>query len=126
MKNKALWMNVAAFAVVLTVFAVPMVAFGQLDKGFANAQTSGVPGAKVTDIIRTIMNWLLAILGFLAIIGFVISGIMYLVAAGDEDLIGRAKNAMTYSIIGIVVALLGFVIMRAVDALLRASETNNI
>ena len=31
------------------------------------------------------MMWMLGLLGFFAVIGFVISGIMYLVAAGDED-----------------------------------------
>jgi hypothetical protein len=61
------------------------------------------------------MNWLLAILGFLGIIGFVIAGILYLTAAGDEDQIGKAKNAMMYSIIGVIVALLGFVIIQAVN-----------
>lgn len=108
----------------LTFLAVPMVVFGQWETGISNAQSSGVPEATVTNIIRTIMNWLLAILGFLGIIGFVIAGIMYLVAAGDEKMIDRAKTAMTYSIVGIIVALIGFVIIRAVDALLNASGNN--
>jgi succinate dehydrogenase/fumarate reductase cytochrome b subunit len=114
----------ASLVIVLTFLAVPMVVFGQWETGISNAQSSGVPEATVTNIIRTIMNWLLAILGFLGIIGFVIAGIMYLVAAGDEKMIDRAKTAMTYSIVGIIVALIGFVIIRAVDALLNASGNN--
>lgn len=115
-----------SLVVILTAVTLPGVVFGQWDSGLRNAESSGVPAAKVTDIIKNIMNWLLYILGFLGIIGFVISGIMYLVAAGDETLIDRAKTAMTYSIIGIIVALLGFVIMQAVDALLRASSNSGI
>jgi cytochrome bd-type quinol oxidase subunit 2 len=114
----------ASLVIVLTVLTLPGIVFGQWNAGLNNAESAGVPDAKVTDIIKNTMNWLLYILGFLGIIGFVLSGIMYLVAAGDEKLIDRDKTAMTYSIIGIVVALLGFVIMRAVDAWLNASGNN--
>ena len=72
------------------------------------------------------MKWLLAILGFIAIIGFVIAGILYLTAAGDEKRIGTAKNAMTYSIVGVIVALVGYVIVGAVDSWLRAGSNTDI
>jgi hypothetical protein len=70
------------------------------------------------------MNWLLAILGIFGIIGFVISGILYLTAAGTDDQISTAKNAMKYSIIGVIVALLGFVIIQAVNTLLSGNSSN--
>jgi purine-cytosine permease-like protein len=70
------------------------------------------------------MNWLLAILGIFGIIGFVISGILYLTAAGNDDQISTAKNAMKYSIIGVIVALLGFVIIQAVNTLLSGNSSN--
>ncbi|EKE21413.1 MAG: hypothetical protein ACD_7C00252G0001, partial [uncultured bacterium] len=38
--------------------------------------------------------------------------------AGDDSKMGTAKNAMTYSIIGVIVALIGFVVVKAVDAML--------
>lgn len=116
--------HVVSFAVVMALVVAPSVALGQWDTGLSNAQTAGTPGGKIVDIIKTIMNYLLGILGFLGIIGFVISGIMYLVSAGDESGIERAKTAMVYSIVGVIVALIGFVIIRAVDALLRASGTS--
>ena len=64
------------------------------------------------------MLWLLGILGFVAVIGFVISGILYLVAAGDEDAQARAKRAMIYSITGVIVGLAGLVILYAAQRLL--------
>ena len=70
------------------------------------------------------MNWLLAILGIFGSIGFVISGILYLTAAGNDDQISTAKNAMKYSIIGVIVALLGFVIIQAVNTLLSGNSSN--
>ncbi len=64
------------------------------------------------------MNWLLIILGSLAIIAFIISGIQYLIAAWDEEMMETGKRNMKYSIMGVIVALSGLVIVKAVDAAL--------
>lgn len=93
------------------------------DQGFNNASSAGTPTGSIMGIVTSTMNWLLALVGFLGIIGFVIAGILYLTAAGDEDQIGKAKNAMMYSIIGVIVALLGFVVIQAVDAWLGTSTS---
>ncbi|NLC31535.1 MAG: hypothetical protein GX765_05805 [Candidatus Moranbacteria bacterium] len=77
-----------------------------------------LPDGTIYEIIRSIMNWLLALVGIIGVIGFVIAGIIYLTAAGDSSKAETAKNAMTYSIIGVIVALMGFVIIQAVDAML--------
>ena len=84
---------------------------------------SGLPGGSIYEIIRNIMMWLLALVGIIGVIGFVIAGILYLIAAGDSSKAETAKNAMTYSIIGVIVALMGFVIIQAVDMMLKAGST---
>lgn len=83
------------------------------------ASTSGLPGSSIYDIVHNIMYWILGIFGILAVIGFVISGIMYIMSTGEEDTMKKAKSAMIYSIVGVVVALSGLVIIYAVDAALR-------
>lgn len=83
---------------------------------------TGLSDSSVESILIAVMNWLLAILGFIGITAFVISGIQYLVSAGDDDMISTAKRNMKYSIIGVAVALSGYVIIQAVDALLNASS----
>ena len=102
--------------------AAPLVAEAQWSAGRSYASGSGLPRGSVLGIALSTMNWLLAILGILGIIGFVIAGILYLTAAGDEGQIDRAKTATTYSIIGIIVALLGFVIITAVELWLNQSR----
>ena len=79
---------------------------------------TGLPQGSIFDIIKNVMLWLLGLLGFVAVIGFVISGIMYLVAAGDEKRQESAKRAMYYSIIGVIVGLVGLVILYAVQKML--------
>ena len=81
---------------------------------------TGLPETNdLSDIIINIMNWLLVIVGVIAIIAFVISGILYLTAAGDSNQIDRAKTAMTWSIVGVIVALMGYVVISAADFMLR-------
>ncbi|QQS21084.1 MAG: hypothetical protein IPL87_00920 [Candidatus Moraniibacteriota bacterium] len=86
------------------------------------AATSNLPDAGIYEIVAATMDWLLAILGFIAIIGFVIAGIMYLTAAGNDGQIKNAKQAMFYSIVGVIVALVGYVVIQAVDLWLNASS----
>ena len=76
----------------------------------------------LTGVVSNFTNWILGIFGFLAIISFVVSGIMYFLAAGDEKQQEKAKNQMTWSIMGVVVGLVGLIVVYAVDALLRGTS----
>lgn len=84
---------------------------------------SGLSQASVLFVFQNFMNWLLGILGVIGIIAFVISGMQYLLSAGDDDTISLAKRNMKYSIIGVIVALSGFVVIQAVDSALSATST---
>lgn len=79
----------------------------------------GLPSASIPVILEGLVRWLLYIFGFLAIISFLISGIMYLISAGDEDSQKKAKNQMRWSIIGVIIGLAGLVAITAIDRLLR-------
>ncbi|HFC76711.1 MAG TPA: hypothetical protein ENJ27_00585 [Candidatus Moranbacteria bacterium] len=83
-----------------------------------------LPGGSVTNIVSNIMTWILGLVGFLGVIGFAISGILYLTAAGDEDRITTAKRAMTWSIVGVIVALLGVVIIKAANSMLGGTSSD--
>ncbi len=83
---------------------------------------TGLSEKTVLEIIAALVSWLLAIFGFIALLGFIISGIQYLLSTGDEGMAETAKRNMKYSIIGIIVALSGWIIIKAVDALLNANS----
>jgi hypothetical protein len=87
--------------------------------GICFPATTGLSNVPVYDILYSFVWWLLAIVGFIGIIAFVISGMQYLLSAGNEEMVKTAKSSMKYSIIGMVVALSGLVIIFAVDAVLR-------
>ena len=100
--------------------ACPSTDYTEL-KGTCIPNKTGLSDQDATVIIKNVMNWLLAILGFIAVMGFVISGIQYLTAAGDEKTIETAKTNMKYSVIGVIVALSGWVVINAIDSLLKAT-----
>ncbi|MDD3487208.1 MAG: TrbC/VirB2 family protein [Candidatus Moranbacteria bacterium] len=81
----------------------------------SNYDSTKLPKTALYSIIENTTKWLLSVFGFIAIIGFVLSGIMYLLAAGDEKTQERAKRAMIYSIVGVVVGLGGLVVIYAVN-----------
>lgn len=105
----------------LVIVALPNVAKGMEDtfSGWSvPSDDHGLPDGTISDVIEKIVNWLLAILGILGVAGFVVSGVMYITAAGDKDAVDRAKNIMTYSIIGVVVGLLGLVAVNTISDVL--------
>jgi type II secretory pathway component PulF len=85
------------------------------------AKASGVieSAPNISQLLLNILNFLLQIFGLIAIMALVISGIFYLTAYGDEDRIKLGKKGLTYSIIGIAVALSGMIIMKTISGLLK-------
>lgn len=131
-KNKQQLLFVLKASIVPVLFVFFCFSFGTVSaqacptdyvplKGTCIPNKTGLSDQDATVIIKNVMNWLLAVLGFVAILGFVVSGIQYLTAAGDEKTIETAKTNMKYSVIGVMVALSGWVVINAIDSLLRAN-----
>ena len=64
------------------------------------------------DILLSVLNFLLGIVGILSIIMLVVGGVMFLTAAGSQDRITTGKKIVTYALLGVVVALASLVIVR--------------
>lgn len=123
------------YAFLVAVFAsMPFVANAvggtAVTNGFDMSQTSSAASSlsnkPLWNLIANLLNWLLGIIGALAVVVFVIAGILYITAAGNEEQVEKAKTTMTYAIIGLVVALLGLVIVNAVAGLTGAGISGSI
>lgn len=84
---------------------------------------SGIPSAissatPLAEIIANVLDFMLTMVGVLAIIGFTISGIMYVTSAGDSSKADTAKKMMLYSIIAVAVTGAGMIILKQVLELL--------
>lgn len=118
MKRKNIFTNGLAVAFLGMFFSVN---FAQAGWDVSSVGGFGMPGGSISGIMSTILMWLLGMLGIFGIFGFLISGSMYLLASGDDDLIKRAKKAMTFSILGITVGLIGYIAFNMIYAVLNAS-----
>lgn len=68
--------------------------------------------------LNKILDFLLSLIGILGILGMILAGVLYFLAAGDVRQSELAKKAFIGGITGIVIALGGYVLIRAVTALL--------
>ena len=93
-------------------------------QGVALPTNVGLPGGDLTSIVANFTNWLLAIFGFLAIISFLVSGMMYFFSAGDDTAQEKAKKQMTWSIMGVVIGLIGLVVVYTVDMFLNGGSAS--
>lgn len=63
------------------------------------------------ELIGTIVNTLLFVIGALSTIMIIVGGIFYVISNGDSGKIARAKNTITYAVVGLVVAFVAFAII---------------
>ena len=94
------------------------------EDGLDKAKGQDLPTGSISAIVFNLAAWLLLLLGSIALIGFVISGILYLTAAGNEERMETAKKGMIYSVIGVIVGLLGYVVVQAVNTWLGGSDAD--
>jgi len=113
----------------IVAFALPVSAVGLYDSGtdylndgFFLENTYGLPDGSILGIASNLLFWLLSLFAIVGIIGFVLSGIFYLISAGEEDMVTRGKDGMKWSIVGILVGLSGFIIMQAVNLFLGGAS----
>lgn len=85
-------------------------------------ESTGLPSNTVQGVLKNLLTWLLGTMGILAMIGFIISGIMYIMSSGNDDMITKAKSGFKYSVIGITVALSSFIIIQAVQYALQGTS----
>jgi len=112
-------------ALVLGVIAVPTAPVGAInvikDSNVCNAGTkdSSVCAAKddaIDPLVSTIVNVLLFAIGTISVIMIIVGGLRYVTSNGDASQVTAAKNTILYAVIGLVVALLAFVIVNFVVA----------
>lgn len=69
-------------------------------------------GLTVSKVIDTVTNILLFAAGALAVIMLIYGGIRYITSHGDKDQIKAAKETITYSIAGLVIAIAAYAVVQ--------------
>lgn len=81
-------------------------------------QTTGLDNRSVENVVINVTQVVTGIIGVLAILMIVVSGVMYITSGGDQNRVDTAKRMLTYSIVGLVVALLAFTIVSTISGAL--------
>jgi heme/copper-type cytochrome/quinol oxidase subunit 2 len=105
--------NVLSVFVIMSLLLMPLVVGAQFE--LPNPDNSGVADDETaTDFIFRIIQILLAVAGLVAVIFLVVGGFRYITAGGNEEAAETAKKSIVNSIIGIVIIILAFVIVRVI------------
>ena len=65
-------------------------------------------------LISILINFLLWAVGILSVAMIIFSGFRYITSAGDAAKTKSAQTALTYSIVGLIVAVLAWVIVKMI------------
>ncbi len=71
----------------------------------------GRKAGSFSNLMESIINILLFLIGAIAVIMIIIGGIRYVLSGGDSTQTTAAKNTILYAIIGLVVAIMAYAIV---------------
>ena len=111
-------MTCAVFgASVLSTASLPGSASAQVSEGINTATTSEMKGKSIDGddgLIKTVVNVLLWAVGILSVIMIIFSGLRYITSAGDASKTKSAQSTLTYSVVGLIVAIMAYAIVNMV------------
>lgn len=82
----------------------------------ACTQYNGLQGKDndLMTMLSTIINVVLGVVGFVAVVMIIMGGISFITSQGDAAKVARARNTILYGVIGLIVAILAFAIVNFV------------
>ena len=86
-------------------------------------QSLANPNTSANQLFENAINYAVAISGIVCVIFIVIGGVNYMTSSGDSAKLQKAKNTLTYAIIGLVIVGLSAVITNFVFNLIEKGES---
>lgn len=85
--------------------------------GSGGGITNPLQGSKtITDVLKKVINWMLGLVGFLALIAIIIGGARMIIDFGNEDQVKKAKATILWAVIGLAVVILSYAIINIVTS----------
>ena len=99
----------------MIISALPAIVLAA-DVPTAVSPVSGSEGLTAADIVTNLVNYILGFAAAIAVLFLVYGGVKYMSSQGNEDNIAGAKHTILYSVIGLLVIVLSFVIVTFVSS----------
>ena len=84
-----------------------------INTGIDNSK-EGQSTKTIPEIVGDIISTALFVTGIISVIIIIYAGIRYITSAGDSSKVTSAKNILMYSVIGLVISILAYAIVRFV------------
>lgn len=68
----------------------------------------------LVNVINNITNWVLGFAGALAVLFVIYGGLLFITSAGNEKRVDAAKKTLTYAVLGIIVIVLAYFIVKLI------------
>lgn len=72
----------------------------------------------VQELVDSLLNHLMGIIAFIAVIFIIVGGIMYMTSGGNETMVTRAKKTIAGAVIGLAIALASPTFLKEIKAVL--------
>jgi hypothetical protein len=117
--------NILTICLAVVLVAAPFIAGAQFqtpDPGGTGLEGGIGSETTLTGFILRVINIALALAGLIAVLFLVIGGFRYITAGGNEDNTESAKKIIMNAVIGIIVIILSFVVVRVVSNTLTTTN----
>jgi len=102
--------------VLTTIFVVPFAYAAVVE----DEPTGQLEYTAPMDIITSIATWVLGFVAIIAVIIIIIGGFQYMAAGGAEEATAAAKNRIVYGVIGLVIVVAAWIIVRLVASFIES------
>lgn len=77
------------------------------------------PSRSVSAIVSDAFSLILMVVGIMVFAYFVYGGIMFVTSQGDSGKVGTARNTLVYAIVGMIIVVFAYVIVRWIGSQLH-------
>lgn len=97
------------------LFSASIAMAGEFANPLGNVNT-------VSGVLSNVLNNLKGVIASIAIVFIVVGGFMYILSAGDETMIKKAKSTITSALIGLAIALAAPTFLKEIVAILSTGD----
>lgn len=77
-----------------------------------------------SNMVNELITWVIGVAGIISVIFVVYGGITYITSRGDPGKVQKAKSAILYSVIGLIICALALIITGFMSQTIRNANTN--
>lgn len=118
--NKNFWLSLF---IICFLFFIPLIFVGAVQdtQGLVDPLTGakGSSAISIEDIVSRLAIFILSLIGIFSLVVFILSGVRLIIFPGNEEQLKKAKDAMFWSVIGILISLSAYSILTNVFNVLQ-------